>query len=1592
MCLSENYLAGDVQNRRGVLLLVVLSMLTLFLLLGVTFIVLASRARTVSKAYLQLADQQQQSAETLRPMVREAALQVIRGTRKQSALKNHDLLGDRFPPSTSNDDNTVLGVTAKADYQLIELELDQPVSTQDTGCVLGFVTGKKLPLEQSLPAVVQNTATRIVDVDVANQTVTIPWPVGLVEGQEDRLRQKKVRINGRDFSGTGTGSNKHRQNWALPGGELLSPPVGMHEDYDAIDQDNAALAEVDLSISSYDSRKSINYWLDWYKDQRGLSDRNAAEDSVYELLLSNPLSLSGVQLQIVKEIRRASSRPFAYDHIFVPGEDFSGKPFSSARTFFSLLRGETGFDVDSDGDGQPDSIWVDFGREAFRLPDRTLVKPLVAIRCIDLGGRINLNVHGSLAHSQGKKPSVGNAILIDGNSQNVPEATDQPVGLGYGPADVRLDTVLNGSQIGSVFQGRSADVSLIQGNGISRRLRGVRGRYGGGSKTPGSNDQNDRTWQDSIAGLLPSDYSSRYAIGLDRRGHPLFLNWDSSCNDAVNSPYELNLFEHNDCTPYDPLVQTSGAENDQPFTAAEMESLFRLRDADNASLLPQRLLAMFIDSDSEVLQLLTTASWDTPAIIGSIPTLTENSSNLEVKRGLKLNLNRPFGNGTDDDGDGAIDDPNETSDPYFSSNGSGWKLTKGESIGTGPRPQPGPNVAGLRARQIMANNLFDLLLNLRDTAGLGNSAISKRELAQWAVNVVDYIDADAIMTPFRYEDGNVDQNVVWGCENPDLIITETLAFHDRAIADTDDDDGPDDDPGDPGQKTPSSDSDFDQIRVPQGSLFVELHATRNPLADSLPGELYSGAKGSWQLELGKIPGGGSNPVWRLAFADLRTAGTTSNDPFLAIHEDTAYPLDPGHSTLGYSPQSGGFDVSRYAYFTNAASLANPDAANLRKPNKYNTFKSTSNRTLQCGGYLVAGPRSKTILGSTTAGFGQPSSQFIQISDNGVGKKDLDDSFASTASFPESSGCVLAAEGSAWSASRGHSIGLNISEPNGYEYYHEPSTSQPDPPYATPSYGPAYKDVPEDDHLPPALMSQGTHINASTVFLERLADPTRPYNPDATNANWNPYIIVDFAAIDLTVFNGETSATDPSVAAAAQPIYAHTRQRGFDAWLDQDPAGNNSELFSLSDTLDSNEVSVVTKYPWRPCSPYENSGSSWVQRPPQPKVSVTNGTNAFFDYDVGASEDDTVPTHTLGWCNLSQGRRLNVSADYNGVPESPFPWLAWNDGPLANPYELLMVPRTSASRLLTNYREVGDLTDADDTYKDAEDVSRPFGVDDDQPFGATRPGHHLLPLTSMTDRPLDPANPSTPVADALSKVFGHVRTPSPFAGTRTRMRTHDAIGDPISDMPEHFEEPFNHIEMYREPGKINLNTVRDQRVWNALTGDTGIGLQPAWSDVNNAFTGQGSPVRTVANGRSNTLLADSTTGVGIPLFPTPTNDSQAAFDPGRSSWFRFAPLMRAAANSTARSEVYAIWVTVGLFEVEDVSQTVGQGIIDPDETEGALVYRYPESYKILREYGRSTGEVKRYRGFYIFDRSRAIVYEPGVNHNVDDGILVERFIQ
>jgi hypothetical protein len=67
----------------------------------------------------------------------------------------------------------------------------------------------------------------------------------------------------------------------------------------------------------------------------------------------------------------------------------------------------------------------------------------------------------------------------------------------------------------------------------------------------------------------------------------------------------------------------------------------------------------------------------------------------------------------------------------------------------------------------------------------------------------------------------------------------------------------------------------------------------------------------------------------------------------------------------------------------------------------------------------------------------------------------------------------------------------------------------------------------------------------------------------------------------------------------------------------------------------------------------------------------------------------------------------------------------------------------------------------------------------------------------------------------------------------------------------------------------------------------------------------------------------------------------------------------AERTTTRSNVFAVWITVGYFDAATGTE------IDP---------------------------ITRNRGFYIFDRSVPVAYERGQDHNVRDAILLRRIIQ
>ncbi len=274
---------------------------------------------------------------------------------------------------------------------------------------------------------------------------------------------------------------------------------------------------------------------------------------------------------------------------------------------------------------------------------------------------------------------------------------------------------------------------------------------------------------------------------------------------------------------------------------------------------------------------------------------------MDFTKGLRMDLNRPFGNGYDDDGDGQIDEPNEiyksaaaTTDrmggPAAVLNGPPTLITTTGAFSREIQEKMGASSSGTRTmlgpRQIYARNLYCLaqLIIPRNYVFPGmttdgaltwaNAKIRAAAIAQWAVNIVDFRDSDAAMTRFEYDivpfgcgsnfsgptarpaywapdhldetvNGTANKfyvDVVWGMEMPELLLTESLATHDIRIRDTDLEGGASSNLYDP--TNPMKDQDMDQYRFPLASLFLELYCPRttdtvnsNDASAQLPGDM-----------------------------------------------------------------------------------------------------------------------------------------------------------------------------------------------------------------------------------------------------------------------------------------------------------------------------------------------------------------------------------------------------------------------------------------------------------------------------------------------------------------------------------------------------------------------------------------------------------------------------------------------------------------------------------------------------------------------------------------------------------------------------------
>ncbi len=1156
--------------RRGILLLVVLSMLTLFLLIGTSFIMSANQYRRANKT---LSDVPAPSENRLQQtdLLDEVLGQLVRDTtNKYSALRYHSLLRDMYGadgfffelPELPADGTTVVNQLPIVGNQFYEVRLTfttpPPLSTIDNyynGLVWTATNGNAGGVSARIVRYRFDTATSeyIFHIMPPTESSVLPNP-----GDE-------VVINGRPFNGTGVGYNA----FAGTGDARLSTMESVFDTASGSGifrqiglMPNSAMFETDTAVLSFDKGLTIapdrkDYFLTASEKLsltmeqqerlialRGLSGLGGADESYdavdfqnmalalmpvspIETLMPNleppsppdPLIFSRDNLppqlgnmilpsfhrpalinywanQVALEaepnlLRKVLLRPNWHDH-----PDFTGSnPEYAAATSDNdkLLRMVYGpWDVDNDNDGRRDSVWVDFGAPVMMSPNGKLVKPLAAVLCLDMDGRLNLNAHGSLEHVKPISDQPTPQLLAGGVLSDT-----LPHGQGYGPAEISLEPVV--SVDGTSFfqrllegvEANNASYLDADGNQFDRNWSGRYGLISNNDDDPGAGnaydllaqmkqqgvprrgglDQNAINQGFTLSDLLglyatPPDLMGRYSLGLNALGQPVYemLDPDDRDGDTIlvddvdldqDTPYELDLSRTGP-------VAAGASANDGPFSLGELERLLRAYDADAGRLsprlwelangfrpapVPPATSVVNVDDLNRWRTLLTTDSYDLPVpnvvvpewmrdgipdgvggfVVGSdFKTVMNNREpvNLtfadlleyrlreqgltgavleremsklmapELADGLKIDINRPLGNGrddngngvddnpgVDDDGDGMIDEADEVDEPgevefiggefagvvgvvdepgevdpntgveapYWTidtlrtvaavpaaandftnsttgdfrdnidRNGDGTidPAERGDVDGGGLSSAELVNLHNFR-RQMLARHLYVLAMTLVDPFDLNTDEgkAKARRLAQWAINVVDYRDPDNIMTAFEYDanpfDGwNVDGDhsmvtdiygadnkfggdvgtpdadiggVVWGAERPELLITETLAWHDRRTFDGQREsvnslDEPDDAAIEDGIGDVRSGEDmtFDQELRPQGAGFIELYnpwpAETAANADTHKVDLSGNDLG---IDLARTHDGTQNgsPLWRMMV--YRSGGIDKN--------------------------------------------------------------------------------------------------------------------------------------------------------------------------------------------------------------------------------------------------------------------------------------------------------------------------------------------------------------------------------------------------------------------------------------------------------------------------------------------------------------------------------------------------------------------------------------------------------------------------------------------------------------------------------------------------------------------------------------------
>ncbi len=209
---------------------------------------------------------------------------------------------------------------------------------------------------------------------------------------------------------------------------------------------------------SYDAADYNNWFLS-YRHDNGTVIPSFHRPSVINYILNedpNWEARNGVSefSNVMASIARATMRPIPIFADQFSNTDPINERFTGGNSNFALrapievndatrldqiVRVLTGsvansYDVDNDGDGNNDSVWIDLDLPVFTSPEGKLIRPLVAPMIEDLSGRLNVNAHVNYG-------LVNSNAGLTGNGNNWTGAPITPFlfrGLGFGPAEINI--------------------------------------------------------------------------------------------------------------------------------------------------------------------------------------------------------------------------------------------------------------------------------------------------------------------------------------------------------------------------------------------------------------------------------------------------------------------------------------------------------------------------------------------------------------------------------------------------------------------------------------------------------------------------------------------------------------------------------------------------------------------------------------------------------------------------------------------------------------------------------------------------------------------------------------------------------------------------------------------------------------------------------------------------------------------------------------------------------------------------------------------------------------------------------------------------